>query len=132
MKTIEFQKESKIKNSIYLIVDGKKHIMRHQTLRIQVDDEKSFMMSVKHGWDSSHLYAFETKDDMVLHISRNWQLTKLSRFFSFVAIFSILIPSFFGKGLASYIITGSILLSPLIFYIIKRKEYFYIQENVEK
>ena len=132
MKTIEFQKESKIKDSIYLIIDGEKHLMRHQTLRIQVDDEKSFKVSVKHGWDSSSLQTFEAKDDMTLHISRNWKLTKLNHYLSFVAIFAILIPPLFGKGLAPYIITGSIILSPLIFYIIKRKEFLYIQENVEK
>ena len=77
MKTIEIQKDKKIKDSIYVFVNGKKHFMQHQyqSLRIEVADDKPFEIRVKQTWDGSPIYTFNPKDDMVLLVSekKRWQ-----------------------------------------------------------
>ena len=119
VKTIEIQKETKIKSSISVIVNGEKHLMRHPSLKIQVVDEKPFEIRVKQGTDSSPVYTFEPKDNMLLQISRNWRLTKC-----FYALPVVLPLAFiYIKPLLGYGVASSIISLPLIFFLIMRKKF---------
>ena len=129
MKTIEIQKSTGIKDSINVIVNGEKYLMRHQSLKIEVDDNKPFELIAKQTWDSSPTYTFEPKDDMVLQISSNCRLMKWISFLSLIAMVLAFVPQYFiGSKLTSIIFAGIILLCPLIFFLIKRKKFFAIKE----
>jgi len=73
MKTIEIQRETKIKHSIDVVVNKERHIMRHQYLKIQVEDDKPFEVRVKRITDGSRVYTFEPNNNMVLQIAINWR-----------------------------------------------------------
>ena len=128
MKTIEIQKSTEIKDSINVIVNGKKYLMRHQSLKIEVDDNKPFELIAKQTWDSSPTYTFEPKDDMVLQISSNCRLMKWISFLSLIAMVLAFVPQYFIESkLTSIIFAGVILLCPLIFFLIRRKKFFAIK-----
>jgi len=128
MKTIEIQKSTEIKDSINVIVNGEKYLMRHQSLKIEVDDNKPFELIAKQTWDSSPTYTFDPKDDMVLQISSNSRLMKWISFLSIIAMALAFVPQYFIESkLTSIIFAGVILLCPLIFFLIRRKKFFAIK-----
>ena len=130
MKMIEFQKEPRIIDSIYVIVNGDKHLMRHQSLKVQVVDGKPFEVRVKQTWDGSPVYKFEPKDEMVLQISQNRQLMRWCRIFSIAAMAVAFVIHFvLLNSLTSVIFAGVILFSPMIYFIIRRKKIFIIQKT---
>jgi len=134
MKTIEIQRETKIKHSIDVVVNKERHVMRHQSLKIQVEDDKPFKVRVKCITDGSRVYTFEPKDVMVLQISINWRPIIWSAILLFtVMILAIVAKFMFESKLISIIQAVSIMFCPLIFYLIRWKKFFAIKEvNGEK
>ena len=134
MKTIEIQRETKIKHSIDVVVNKERHVMRHQSLKIQVEDDKPFEVRVKRITDGSRVYTFEPKDVMVLQISINWRPILWSAILLFtVMILAIVAKFMFESKLISIIQAVSIMFCPLIFYLIRWKKFFAIKEvNGEK
>ena len=131
MKTIELQKSTDI-NYLSVYINGEKHIMRHQSLKVEVADNKPFEIRVRQGWDGSQKYTFEPKDEMVL------QITTMNRnLFIYLPIVLYALASFvvrpvFGKS-ASFIFFFSAFLLLIIFYLVIRKKILAIQEvNDEK
>ena len=134
MKTIEIQRKTKIKHSIDVVVNKERHVMRHQSLKIQVVDDKPFELRVRRITDGSHVYTFEPKDEMMLQISINWRLILWSWILLFTVLILAIVAKFlFESKLTSIIQAVSIILCPLIFYLIRWKNFFVIKEvNVEK
>ena len=129
MKTIKLEKESKIKGSVSVIVNGEKHLMRHQSLTIQVADDKPFEVRVKQDWDSSPVYAFEPKDNMSLLISRNWRLTKWVMFLPWAAMtLAIFSQILFESKSTDLIFAFSIMFCTFIFFLFRRKNLFVIRK----
>ena len=126
MKTIQIQKSTDIKGSIYVIVNGEKHFMRRQIFCIEVADNNPFEVIVKSSWNSSPMYTFEPKDDMVLHISRNWQLTQWIMFFLIVSLGMVSL-LFFDNWLMSIFFPVCVVLIPMIAFLIGRKNSFAIK-----
>jgi len=128
MKTIEIQKDTNLKSNVFVIVNGKKHLMRHPSLKVQVPDDKPFELRVKQSWDGSPVYTFEPKDNMVLQILRNRRLTLFIAFLSPVAMFLAFVVYFLNPNkLTSIIFAVCILLFPMIFYLIRRKKIFTVK-----
>jgi len=127
MKTIEMQREAKIKHSIDVVVNKERHVMRHQSLKIQVEEDKPFEVRVKRITDGSRVYTFEPKDDMVLQIAINWRPILWCAILLFtVMILAIVAKFLFESMLISIIQAVSIILCPLIFYLIRWKKFFSI------
>ena len=119
---------------MYIVVNGEKHLMRHKSLKIQVTDDEPFEVRAEHNWDSSFLYTFEPKDNMVLQITRDRLFTQWGRLLLMAAatILASVILYFFEINSTSIIIWFSVGLCPVIYFFIRRKKFFAIQEVVEK
>jgi hypothetical protein len=130
MKTIEIQKNAILKNNwISVIVNGKKHTMRQQSLMVQVADGNPFEVKVAYNlFAGSIKYQFEPKDGMVLQVFSNPKKTK--KFLAFISVGLILswVFPFVDNEFFYSIIACCVLLMYLIFFIFIRKKFFEIKE----
>ena len=133
MKTIEIQnctgcKDGKLKVNI----NGEKHVLRHLTYKLQVDDDKSFEIKAKYFWDVSPAYTFEPKDNMTLQILMNRQVINWTGVLSYVLLLATMtFTVFFEKGKILAYFPGLLFIT--ILSIIKKKRTFVIREvNAEK
>jgi hypothetical protein len=134
MKTIEIQNCTDNRDGAFqVLINGEKHLMRHQSLKIQVADDKPFEVAVKGFGAGSPVFTFEPKDDSVIQIlyNRRLDLVNFLLMMSFLLalfVFNILNKSRFTQIIFSF----CILLFPLIFYIFRSKKYFVIREVINK
>jgi hypothetical protein len=128
MKTIEIQKRTNIKDVLDVFVNGEKHVMRHQSLKINISDNKHFEIKVRQLFDGSPVYTFEPKDNMLLQISLNWQILYWALFiFVAAATLIFVIEYFFGKEGMSFF-SLLFLVGMFLVFIIRWKKSFIIRE----
>ena len=131
MKTIKIQKSGDVQESIYLIINGKTHYMRHQSFRFQVEEGERFEVRVKEFLVGSPKYTFEPKDDMELQITTN------NRFVNKVAILSFLVMALaflaflflIDRSFISFLSLIGIL--PLAIYHFVRIKWFFIVQEIK-
>jgi len=134
MKTIKIQKDAKLNDSIYVLVNGEKYFMRHQSLQVNVADDKPFEVRVKNLSDGSPSYTFEPKDDTVLQISKNRRLVQLVRFLVIAAMAFVFVIHWifeFKNKTVMLIYVFSIILFNGIFHIFRWKRFFAIREVIK-
>ncbi len=114
-----------------VIINGEAHVMRNQFLNIQVDEDKPLDVKVKYNWDGSSVYTFHSKDNILLRISVNkrmmnwvWALLLAAMILTFV------IGYFYENGRFILLIPWVMLAFLTIYYTIRRKKYFVIQEVI--
>ena len=137
MKTIEIQKSTNFSpfliESIFVFVNGEKYFMRHQSLQVDVADDKPFEVRVKNLLDGSPSYTFEPKDDTVLQISKNRRLMQWVRFLLITAMAFVFVIHWifeFKNKTVSLTFSFSIILFLVIFNIIRWKRFFVIKNVV--
>jgi len=133
MKTIEIQRHKNTNNTIDVIVNGKKHVMRHQSLKIYIADDEPFEIKVNQLFAASPLYTYDPKDNMVLQISGNWRIVYWSIVMMVVTgILIFIIEYFWGKGTLRFIVPWITPLGIFLLFIF-RKKFFIIKEvNIVK
>ena len=130
MKTIDLQNCTDFRDSMFkVIINGEKHIMRHDFLTVQVPDDKPYEVRVRHTWDGSPAYTFNPKDNMELQISKNKRLINTSMVLFIAGIFLAFIITYFydnGRFISFFSMIG--LLFVAVYHTIRRKKFFIIQE----
>jgi len=77
MQTIKIQNRTEYKDKFFkVIVNGKKHVIHHQFLNIDVADDKPFKIKAKYFWNSSPEYTFGPKEKISLQILMNRRIKK--------------------------------------------------------
>jgi len=128
MHTIKIQNYTDYKDSIFkLFVNGEKHVARHLTYKLQVDEGKPFRIRAKYIWSGSPEYTFEPKENMTLQILPNRQARKWRDVLHATAMILIIVNSFFLSE-HYFIIFISILLCLIMYAIISKKMGFVIKE----
>jgi len=129
MKTIEIQKDGNIKDNIYVIVNGEKRYMRHQSLKIQVADDKPFEVRVKEFLVGSPKYTFVPKDNMTLQISKNNRISYKITFLSMIVMTLAFIAFVFLIDRRFIPFFSPLCILPTATYhFVRMKKYFIINE----
>jgi len=139
MKTIEIQKSTNfspfLNESIFVFVNGERYFMRHQSLKVDVADDKPFEVRVKKTWSGSPSYTFNPKEDLVLLVSENMRWQNILAVFFMVVLGTLFVLTFLKESYRFFpYVQLSLLLSYFaILFTVKRKKGFVIRKiNVEK
>ena len=134
MNTIEIQKNKKIEDSIYVFINGEKHIMRRQPLRLEVADDKPFEIRVKQTWDGSPTYTFNPKEDMVLLVSEKMRWQYILGVFYISFMITVIVVSFLTENMRYWHWSFLIIFISYhaIHYTMRRKKALEVQEINEK
>jgi len=131
MKTIEIQKDTRIYDSVYVIINGEKHRIPRQHLRIQVANDKPFEVRARWFFGGSPKYLFEPKDNMVIQVLANQRFMNwFLIIFGFGLILTFVLKLFFGNHPFIMIFQCIILLYFVINFLLMRRKYFVIKEFV--
>ena len=131
MKTIS------IKNGLFwsgvqrlrVTVNGEEHIMKTHMMNVEVDENIPLEISVKRGWSYSPAYNFEPKDNLLLRISQNPQMTKRIIFLFILGLVLFPVLGYFTEIKRLFSLTPCLMwVFPIIYMMIRRKEYFDVQE----
>ena len=126
MQTINIQNCTDFKDKFFkIIVNGEKHVMRHQFLIIHLSDNKPLKIKAKYFVDSSSEYTFEPNENISLQVFMNQRLLRWTWLAWFVVyIFSMLVIKIHDNLLYASIF----LIVMVIFEAFKSKRYFVIKE----
>jgi len=132
MKTIEIQNCTEYRDNLFKVfVNGEKHVVRYQS-KIQVADDKPFVIRAKYIWGCSPKYTFEPKDNLLLQIHANKRNMDISFGLMMVAWVLVIVNQLFvGVELFLYISQAFWLIVFIRHIIITRKKSYTIQE-IEK
>ena len=130
MKTIDIQNCTDFRDSMFkVIINGEKHIMRHDFLTVQVPDDKPCEVRIKHTLDGSPAYIFNPKDNMKLQISKNRRLINTSLILLITGLLLVFVIVYFYENyrfISFFPMIG--LLFMAVYHTIRRKKFFIIQE----
>jgi uncharacterized MAPEG superfamily protein len=132
MKTIEIQKHKKIKDTIDVFFNGKKHLMRHQSLKIHVDDDNSFEIRVYQLFAASPLYTFEPNDNMLLQILVNWRILFWYIIMMLSAVILIFVVEYiYGIGTLRSIVPWISIIGLFLLFLFRKKLFIIREVSIE-
>ena len=112
-------------------VNGEEHKMYNEFLSIDIAEDVPLEVKVKYGnWNSSPIYKFESKDNVLLQISVNQKVLNWALVLTLVpAVLIFIFGYFYGNERFMGLISVTLIPFLVINQVIRRKKYFVIREK---